>query len=430
MTQSRFNAFLIVVSIWLISQLFYFQYFSPPLIFSFIGDLNPERLIFLLLISYFLYKKLSGQIFPCKINLIEFYMIFFFIICTISIYANESEYHSENFGRFMRLVYIGLYPYITYYILRRVPYSLNNVNILVITICFIGVYLAVTGFLEHYKYYDFIWPSYIIDRHVGTQYGRVRGPFVQSAFMAKALIVSFSFMLIYSSQRIGLKRYLMLFFSILAVGAIYFTYTRGPWIGFAIVISSTFLIKTNLRKFIAVIMIFIFIGVFFGFGSKLAFFGNQSLFEKRKDTVSNRYVTWVTSIDMIKDKPILGIGWGLFNEKWDRYFVDKYEFEWGTFDGSHNLYFTTTAELGILGASIFFLIFFLLIKDCIIFIRELGHKDEFMRMFAIVSLANLFMHLFTAFFSDPRNSPYQNTIIFMCMGIVSSMRFSLNDSNF
>jgi putative inorganic carbon (HCO3(-)) transporter len=385
------------------------------------GDLNPERILFVFIVfSYYILKR-KGVLNTKKTNNAEKLMVLFVLICLYSIYTVKATTFNENFGRLMYLVYVGIYPYFIYFYFRRLPYNAENLKTFMKIIMMMGVYLLYVGALEHFRIWNYVWPEYIADRSVGTQFGRTRGPFVQSATMGKALIVSFSFMVFLASETIGLIKITYIVLSLQSMVVIYFTYTRGPWVGTAIVIFVMFFFKTDLKKVSRFVVLMLMLGMVVGIGTKLSFFGGKSLFSQRQDTVSNRVVTWITSVEMIKDKPLLGIGWGLFKEKWDMYFVDNYSDDWGAFDGSHNLYLSILAEVGIVGGGACIMAFILLGVECLRVYSKLDHFRSFEKKFVVITIGILCMHMFTSFFSDPRNAPYQNTVLFVCLGIVSSI---------
>jgi len=56
---------------------------------------------------------------------------------------------------------------------------------------FAGAYLSLTGVFEHFNCTSgLVWPDYIMDEQLGTQFGRSRGPFMESVAMGRVLTMA------------------------------------------------------------------------------------------------------------------------------------------------------------------------------------------------------------------------------------------------
>src|SRR5207253_622867 len=97
----------------------------------------------------------------------------------------------------------------------------------------LGVYLGVTSVCEHFGVTTLVFPKYILDPKIGIQFGRSRGPFLDTIGNGGMLLVSFLFLAYLSSSLKGFKRAVTFLLTLLVVLGIYFTETRAIWLGLA-----------------------------------------------------------------------------------------------------------------------------------------------------------------------------------------------------
>ena len=389
------------------------------------------RILFLFILIYFFYSLTAGKITLALIGKTEWCMIGFTIISTISLmyyfepivsqpYGDEPQ---KKYGAVFNLLNLAYFPFLTYIIAKSIRYNRYNAFNLYRTMVIIGIYLSIIGVCEHYSLRQFIWPTYILDPTIGTQMSRARGPFVQSVWMGQALIISILCMNTLSLYTNKIKKIFYLFFILLSIVALYFTYTRGPWVGFAFAWMAVIVLRTNLRKSAVLISVIVFIGLISGMAGKLPIFSSSgTLFSARQNTVSNRVVTWIIAGKLIKSNPILGSGWGMFNKKGEKIFYEVDIEDKGTFDGNHSLMLGLFSELGIICGLLYLLIYYFCIRDCYTIYRNKDPGMGFERMFAVNTIAITLMFHITGLFSDPRHHTFLNVVVFCHYGLITSMK--------
>jgi O-antigen ligase len=81
----------------------------------------------------------------------------------------------------------------------------------------------------------------------------------------------------------------------------------------------------------------------------------QSWFEKLDHILSGRMIIWETAVEMVKDRPLTGVGAGAFDDAYDHYATrpeDPFR-SGGSYDGgvyhAHQLYVSIAAESGLIG---------------------------------------------------------------------------------
>lgn len=404
---------------WLVFQLFEQREFG--MMWRMGVDFTPARLLFCVIGLIFFYQAFVSRNYKLKLEKIEWLMILFTGLSFISLIIAGSDVGEENYGTTTRILNFTLFPFLGYVVSKSVFNKKENIINLCWFFFIIGIYLGFTGIAEHYRLRQFVWPSYIMDYGVGTHFGRTRGPFVHSVAMGKILSASAVVGMMVMSFSKGIKKITINIMTVIIMSSLYFTYTRGPWVGFGLSLCVIAIHRSKIRKTVFLFMVIIFFFLLMGIGSKLTFDSESNLFSKRQNTVDDRIVTWMTSWEMIKDKPIFGIGFGQFNIKWYDYYKVLDGYEEFKFDGNHNLYLGLAAEVGIFATSMFIMIPLLFLKSAVSLYKRLKKANDYEKGFIIISVAILLAHMFTSFFSDPRHEPFQNTIVFVLFGAISGI---------
>jgi O-antigen ligase len=215
-------------------------------------------------------------------------------------------------------------------------------------------------------------------------------------------------------------------FAMLSVGALYYTQTRGPWIGFGLILIILTFSRTTMRKFSIIVVSLIVIFAVFGTTKKFSL-SQGTLFSDRQNTVVDREISYLTTIKMIIDHPILGIGFGMFNKEWNHYYHGSKTQDFGGFDGSHNTFLTMMCELGLVGFMIYFLMFFLLIRMCYNTYHDLDDFYSNEKNICLITLGLAVMYLVTGTVSDLRWSLMANNLVYMFFGFVASISAQLDN---
>ena len=151
---------------------------------------------------------------------------------------------------------------------------------------------------------------------------------------------------------------------------------------------------------------------------------------RRQSTVSDRVVTWIVSAKMIEDKPLHGIGFGRFNLEWEKYFQRTHsKIEFQGFDGSHNTFLTMGAEVGVPTLLVFLLMMYYQVRMCAGVYKRLGEEMELERSFVVMVMGLAVMYVFTGWFSDLRWNTVQNTLMFLCFGLVCGLKHHLEEED-
>jgi O-antigen ligase len=210
------------------------------------------------------------------------------------------------------------------------------------------------------------------------------------------------------------------------MASVYFTATRGPWIGFALVCLIFLVFKTPVRRTMRWLTVCIVIAAVFGVTSKF-WFGENNIFLERQSTVTDRVVTWLVSGRMIEANPLFGVGFGRFNVEWPNYYKEFRGFDFTGFDGSHNTILSMAAEVGLPALGIYLLLIFLFWRRCLRVYRQLDPGLTLERTFVVMVMGILLLYLITGWFSDLRWNTLQNTLMFLFLGVVAAIERDICD---
>ncbi len=422
------NIFIKLISIWLVLQLFYYDYINSNIRLHYVVNISPDRVFLLLIFILFILNIFRNKLKLSPFDKMDILMILFTILCAGSLIAsgaNADESHGQN--RWVNALFnTTIFPFITYFIMRNIQYNKKDIKDILNVLCAIGIYLSLTAIFEHFRLDTLVWPQYIMNPSIGTQWGRARGPFVESAAMGRSLSLILICGAIVTSYSKGFKKILVYLLIIISVIAIYFTYTRAPWLGFGASMLIIVLFANKLRpQVVSIILIVIFVFLL-GLTSKFSFF-EGTIFTKRESTVNDRIVNYIIAIKMAEANPILGVGYGNFNAKWEDYYQDIDGIPFTSFDGNHNTYLGILAEVGIIGFIVYVLIFYYMIKMCFYEYNKSKHADDFRRELAIGVIAMTASYLVTGAFADLRFHQFQNNVMFLFFGIIFSLKNSKTD---
>ena len=416
------SKFVALICVWFLSQLFVFKHISGISSLKLGITLNPDRILFLIIISSFLIQVLRKKIKMLPLGKVELMMLLFAIYCTISLWLSGADVGLESNRWLTTLFNLIYFPFTTYIIAKNKEFSRKELVALLTTMSIMGLYLALTGIFEHYKINGLVWPKYIMDPGIGTQWGRSRGPFVSSGTMGRVLILTFLSTTLLINYSGPVKRIFLSLTLLLIPVSIYFTSTRSPWLAFAIALMILVSFRTRLRRPALIIIVVATMGILAGVGSKLSFW-QDSLFTSRDQTINYRMANYLTDIEMIKDNPLFGVGYGNFVNVWELYLSDKatsYDITQLN-DGNHNTFLGLLSELGIAGFGLYMLIYLYILRECMRIYKRLNDEQHNEKSLVVIAMTMLAVYFIVGQFADLRFQQLQPNIMFLFFGLVSRL---------
>jgi len=352
--------------------------------------------------------------------MLEPLMLLFALVGTVSWLVSGADAGNDKFRWLTTLFSLSFLPTVSYFVARRLQYTRAMLKEILLFLAALGVYLSFTSVCEHYEATSLVFPKYILDPTVGIQFGRSRGPFLDTIGNGGMLLVSFLVFTCLSSSLTGFKRALTILLTLFVVPAIYFTETRMIWLGLAAVTAILLSLRTTMRRTAVIVGCATLIGFLSGIGGKFSPYEN-TLFARRQHTVDNRIDNYEITWAMFKKNPVFGIGYGRFRSEWSNYFDEETALTtWN--DGNHSTIMGILAELGIIGCTTFVAILACSVMVCITAYRHLREdRWEFERRFVVVGLCAVISFFLLGLTNDLRSVAIVNVSAFWFVGIVSSL---------
>ncbi|MFZ0771038.1 MAG: O-antigen ligase family protein [Candidatus Sulfotelmatobacter sp.] len=404
----------------LIASFLFFQMFDYHALHWF-TSVTPDRICFALLCLSSAAAAQKGKL-RFSWTGIEICMVLFALLCTVSYCVTNPDGGSDQFKWLTTLFNLIVFPFGLYLFAKGSRYSPAKTVWLLRAMVAIGVYLAFTASFEHFGRDALVWPSYIVNPHVGIQFGRSRGPMVGSNPMGEWLVVVYLAICLIMPFARKFSKVLLWGLILLVTMGIYFTLTRGPWICFAtmLLLTAAFGGKFGIQSRLAILLVVL--AYFAGAGSKFSFH-QATLFSKRQNTIEYRISNNLTTYHMGMANPLTGVGYGNFMPMWSRYFDGKAEeLTKDLTDGNHNTYLGLFADMGFPGVLLYAILFGYLLRECFRVWRSFGPENQFEKNFALCSLGLVLMSIIEAMSGDLRFNPTLNSLTFLFVGITASTK--------
>jgi putative inorganic carbon (HCO3(-)) transporter len=216
------------------------------------------------------------------------------------------------------------------------------VTILVAVSCLVGLY----AIWQHYSGLD-LYRHRMLDPRGGV--------FISTGLFGHHLTFGGYYMLVFlmalviilSQKRKGILRILDFAAPVILGLSLVFSYARSAWLGVIMgILTFGFLKGRKFAFFLSLGLIILLLAVFAIEPTSWDRIKEISLSRDKEKAESTRIRLWQTSINMIKNKPIWGIGLGNFGELFDRYKVEGY---YDNKSHPHNDYLNMAVNSGFLG---------------------------------------------------------------------------------
>ena len=372
--------------------------------------ITPDRLVFIGGVLLVIWSCMNGELRLAPLGKGGAFTLVLALIATVSVFAV-----GRGAADYYRLFDFHYNPLIVFLVAKSISHSHKKLEFLSLTFLGLGAYFAINGIFERYGPHSLVWPGYILDPGVGIQFGRTRGSFAGSEALGAALVVTFLFYCLAATRSTGLRRYASQVMVIVTVVIIYSANQRAAWLGLALCLGGLAVSRTNMRWGARALVAAGLLVVISGAATHLSLW-ERSLFEKRQQTVRERWVNNLTTLDMGLANPIFGVGYGNFKTEWPKYYHQIYDDVVDLTDGNHNTFLGLFAEVGLVGLVPFLLILYQMFRTGF---RVYRRSEGLEREFALIFLLAAASYVVGANFSDYRNAQFCNTAIFLLFGTVA-----------
>ena len=264
-----------------------------------------------------------------------------------------------HLGFYSLLDRFGIVPFAMFTLAPLVFGSAKQRNTLLIGLVAIGLYLGATGVFEGLHIWKLVFPSYIADPNVGIQWGRARGPILESTgdgFCILCGMVGAGIAL--TSWRSQWARGACYLTIVLGGAALFFTLTRSVWIGGFLGVVCALLLTRQTRRIVVPALL---VGTVAVTATLLLSPTIRSETIGRTESQSpvwDRENTDLAALKIISEHPLTGVGWENFINVSSQYMRQQPDYPiTGVGLEVHNVFLSHAAELGIPGLLLWLLAF-------------------------------------------------------------------------
>ena len=326
-----------------------------------------------------------------------------------------------------RLLFFYVVPLMVYGVIRSGVLGTNDLKL--ISVCFIalGIYLALTAIAETRGLTALVFPSYIMTSEFTEFLGRGRGPFLNPVSNGLFMITSFCCALMWFKSANPLGKVALGAIVLLLVVGIYSTLTRSVWLALVAACGWFIWFPAN-RRLKLVMMVWALLAMI----ALLPVYGDKLLsFKRDKNVTQNqmeksaqlRPLFAIVAMNMFKDRPFLGCGFGQYAQAKYPYLKDPHSGEPLTSTRTlmqHNIFLAYLTETGLLGLGCLLLVIGMIVRASLIvwLNRELPFWP---RYFGLLTLTLLSCDMLNGMFHDVAIIPMVNMLLFFLAGITNNI---------
>lgn len=307
-------------------------------------------------------------------------------------------------------------PFLLFTLAPVIFYDLRSRDLLLKLLVVMGIYLGLTSIFEIVGPHALVFPRYILNPNVGIQFGRARGPFVESE--ANGLTIAMcGFASGFAMTRLaGWWRTAALLSVVVCAGGVLFCLTRSVWIGTVLALVLIGPAVRQLRRIfvplavVAALAVFALITYVPGLSDKVSGRADS------QGPVYDRLNTNAAALRIVDAHPLTGVGWTRFIDvvpDWVRqapdYPITAIHLE------VHNVFLGRAAELGLPGALLFVLCVLVGLVGAVL--RRTPVAD--LNGWRVVALGAFFVWVVAAN-TSPLPYPLPNAMVWLIAGIASS----------
>ncbi len=319
------------------------------------GPLSPDRLLLaggilaLLLRAPLVRDRPKLQISPIH-----------WILAAAALYALGSALAvgtlSDRDALFKIIDAFGVMPFLLFLVAPLAFAKPHQREVLLFTFVVLGTYLALVTIFETAKLDALVWPKYILDSGYGIHVGRGRGPFVDAVANGLALYTcAVACAIAVTAWRSPLSRGTAGIVGVLCVVGAFLSLERSVWIGVVLGTIVAMLATRGLRRYLVPVAV----GVALAVAAALVLIPGLS--SRAHERATNSSTVWDrknlarAATNMIEAKPLFGFGWSQFTSESGDYFQQAFDYPLTATDaGLHNTPLTYAVDLGLVGATLWF----------------------------------------------------------------------------
>lgn len=250
----------------------------------------------------------------------------------------------------------GLLPYLLFVSAPFVFGSGRQRNILLVGLVVLGLYLGITAVLEVAKLHGWIYPRYIVTSDPTVQPGRARGPMIEAAANGASMFACGVASVVATTRwRRRISKLIAGATVALCLVGTFLTLTRAVWLASIAAVLVVGAIDARVRRLVVALLLLAPIAV------AIALVVSPTLRGDSQSRINDEWSIWDrqnidgAALRMFEAHPIVGVGWHEFEPKSAPYFRLASNYPLTGFDRDvHNVTLARAAELGLMGAGLWF----------------------------------------------------------------------------
>lgn len=384
-------------------------------------DLYPARVASTLLYLVFIAQILLSARRAPRLGGVEKSMLAFIVVLMISVVTSGQSPHWQM------LLSGYAYPFLFYYFARTVMTRDKQIGIVMAYLVLLGIYLGVMGIFEKLRWYDLVYPRFIVDPTRGTGLSRlgfrVRGIFLQPCVLGTVMTMAFFVGWLYLQQLRNLAaRVVQVILLLVTPPTVFFTQTRSVYAGFLAALTVAAVASRRLRPVSITLVLAAMLGAFLNW-SNLAKNDRSVGGIGEMNTVETRIELFYESMEIFIDSPFVGCGFMNFPVLAPSYRRPRDVPFYGHIDSGfradlvgHNMVATIMAEQGALGLIPYLLMYILVFRISLRAYRTLPRRGLLSRDFVVCVWCAMACYFINAMFLEFRYFEYPNVLYFFLMG--------------
>jgi len=332
-----------------------------------------------------------------------------------------------------RLIASFWMPAALYWIVRYAKFNERIWKAMLACLVGLGVYLAFTGLAEVSEQWWAVFPRFIADPTLGTHFGRARGPALMSASLGVFLAVCFWAAWFLWARVSRWQQLALVGAMVLMVAGLYVTYTRSTWLGLAgglAVIPFLHLPRSWRPALLTGMLLAGLLGVVVA-GDQVVNMSRDDSDGSAGHSVYQRASFFLVSMNMFRDAPIVGCGFGRFYDCKLPYLSDRsqqIELESIRQLDHHNTFLSLLTETGIIGLTLFVAMLAAWVRAAWQLVRN-SEAESWMRAHGLFALATMIAYLASAVFHDLTLSPSEQWLLYLTTGVTVGLQSKLQSRN-
>jgi O-antigen ligase len=384
-----------------------------------------DRLLVGLLVCVFLIRYITHVEDRRQVNRLDIALIC--MICALTFSTVSHDMTFLNNLPPSRLLFFYLMPLAVYGVVRNGRLGTNDLKLISVSFIVLSIYLALTAIAETRSWSGLVFPKYIMTSETSEFLGRGRGPYLNPVSNGLFMITGFCCVLMWWPSADRVRRVFIVATALLFCVGVYCTLTRSVWLGLIVACGCFIWFPASQRQKLVMM-----VWAMFALIALLPVFGEKVFsFKRDKEVTQNqmeksaqlRPLFAIVAVNMFKDRPFLGCGFGQYAQAKYPYLKDPYSGKPLTTTRTlmqHNIFLAYLTETGLLGLSSLLLVMGMIVRACLViwFNEEL---PLWPRMFGLLLLTYLCCYMVNGLFHDTSIIPMANMLLFFLAGIANNI---------